>query len=214
MRVGIVAEGRIDDIILTSLIRKIHEVAGKPYQLYVNDLRDFPLRKKGAGDVKGTTRRLIQFLEGSLQFPVRGRTSYECDIYCVVVDYKKTEVLRKEIRSLIAGTSVPGFVFGVAIQEIEAWILGDIVNTCSSLGLDAEDYSEAGKNPEAEMNPKAILSVLVNASSRSRYFKWNSEDAAEISLYIDPENIARNCLKGFAPFYDELSKKIRIVYEN
>jgi len=213
MRVGIIAEGRIDDVILMSLIGKIHEIAGKPYRLYVNDLRDFPLRKKGTGDVKGTTKRLIQFLEGSLRFPIEGRTSYECDIYCVVVDYKKTDTLRGQIKALIAGTSVEEFVYGVAIQEIEAWVLGDIKNVCSLLKLDVNNFPGIN-SPEDEVNPKAILSVFINASSRSRYMKWNAEDAAEIAQYLDPEMIRTNCPKGFAPFYDELSKKIRIIYNN
>ena len=161
-KIGIIAEGLIDHALLPALLSRIaHDKANFRWPLDSDDVaQEFPLRKRGHGGVLEAVRALI-----------KGLNTKEYDHACFVILLdRKTLAVQKQIRKLIQGK--PRFVLGVAIEEIEAWWLGDRTNTLAWSGLGSGklpqdcEYAKPSYKAETDKKPKATLDKLTRLSHR------------------------------------------------
>lgn len=166
-KVGIIAEGPIDHILLPALLSAIatHKAEYK-WPVDAADVAELlPIRKTGHGGVLEKVRRLVTILK-----------SYPLDYkFFVILLDEKTEEVQREIRELIRGDS--RFVLGIAIKELEAWWLGDRTDALSWCGFDHATlppcrYGKCDQNrrliyaAEKDDNPKRTLNELTELSTR------------------------------------------------
>jgi hypothetical protein len=200
-KVGLIAEGGIDEVLLQALIERI-AAARAQYAWSVAPAKRitlFPMRKRGAGGVVEATERLIRALETS---PFEGYL-----FFLIVLDSRPRNPVKK-VRQLVSGRE--RFVFGVAIREIEAWWLGDRKSTLQWLQLSALPlncaYAAKGYTAEKDREPKRTLDELTRLSRAllSRYRQGNAELAAEFAEQWRSkarlDGIELQCPKGFRPF--------------
>lgn len=210
-RVGIIAEGPIDHALLLALLSRIvAEKVGLTWPLHGEDAADlFPIRKRGHGGVLVTVRALVEVLD----------TQY-FDHHCFVILLdRRTRAVQEEIAKLIAGRD--RFVLGVAVEEIEAWWLGDRTNTLAWSGL-ADDlpddcrYAAVKYKAEADDDPKKTLDELTRLSERFDrwYGEGNVDLACEFAEDYWKENarldeMAAQCPHSYRPFQRELVNQFR-----
>ena len=164
--------------------------------------RHFPLRKRGYGGVVDAVRRIVQVMEESPLFQ-------EYAFIVILLD-RRTKPAQQAIKQLIRGKQ--RFVLGIAIEEIEAWWLGDRVNTLAWLKLGSSsikklNYGAKGYKAEKDKTPKRTLDELTMLSKAvdSRYGKHGNlglaEEFAEIwNGKARLDGIEGQCPKGFGKF--------------
>lgn len=214
-RVGLIGEGAIDRPILGALLQKIAtERAGYGWPVDADDLDTrLRIRKTGHGGVVAKLKRLLQIIDAGQDMG--------CRFYVVVLDNRKLDAVHAEVRKLLGGKA--GFVFGVAIQELEAWWLADTGSVLEWLGLTRVELAAAGLDygsdqyhAEKDQTPKATLDTLTRISSAvdSVYGRaGNSELADDFGEYwrdrAQLDIIEHQCPNGFRPFADEVATAFR-----
>jgi len=211
-RVGVIAEGPIDEVLISALLQRIaQDRANFTWPAAPDDLADyFPVRKRGHGGVVDTVRRLVELisLDPSL-------TDYA--FFVIVLD-QRTIAAQREVRRAVGRRG--RFVRGVAVKEIEAWWLGDRRNTLNWAHLteqSCQDFRYGRKKYRAEKddNPKRTLDELTRQSGAidSCYGDGNLELAVEFAEtwrdHARLGHVEAQCPQGFRPFCRKATNAFR-----
>ncbi len=210
-KIGVITEGSIDYALLPPLLSRIaEEKVGFHWPLDVDDVAElFPIRKRGHGGVLHALRALVRALDTQY---------YDHACYVILLD-RRTRRIQQRVRRLISGRD--RFVLGIAIEEVEAWWLGDRTNTLAWSGFDALLLPEcryATRNYQAERdeNPKRTLDELTRLSDRfdRSYGEGNLDLATEFAeeywrAYARLDEIAHQCPQGFGTFQQEVAGQFR-----
>ncbi|MCX5653418.1 MAG: hypothetical protein NTY65_02035 [Planctomycetota bacterium] len=210
-KIGVIAEGAIDHVLLPPLLSHIAaERADFKWPLDTRDLAEtFLLRKRGQGGVLEAVRRLVKALDTD---------HFDHACFVILLDHK-TLAVHEQVRNLIRGK--PRFVLGTAIEEIEAWWLGDRTNTLAWSGFTAalpQDarYAVRGYQAERDDNPKKTLDEITELSGclEFRYGDGNLELAYDFAerfwrIGVRLDEIASQCPRGFGDFQRDMSNEFR-----
>ena len=210
-KVGIIAEGPIDYHLIPAVLERIaRDRAGYDWPVRPDDLTQlFPVRKRGHGGVLDMVRKMVEALSHEV---------YDHAFYVILLD-RKTRAVQEEVRQLISGHD--RFVMGVAIEEIEAWWLGDRRNTLAWTNLAPVPpahclYAAAGYHAESDADPKVTLDELTRESDRfDRFYGEGNVDMAEEFAEEYWKNHARlddirsQCSAGYVPFEDATTQHFR-----
>jgi hypothetical protein len=207
-KIGIISEGPIDHVLLPPLLSQLaSRDAGYEWPVETGDVAEpLQIRKRGHGGVLEKVRALVKFLT---------RDSLGYAFFVIVLD-RRTKHVQDEIRKLVAGKD--GFIIGIAIEEIEAWWLGDRTNTLAWSGFThgtlpvcrynvcnpkGQVVYAAEKDPE----PKKTLDELTQHSTKLdfRYGEGNTELASQFAEdHWKPnarlDEISVQCPNGFGEF--------------
>ena len=209
MRIEIISEGSIDFVLLCPLLQSIAGAAGAHWPLTPSDYTETRLRKRGFGAVALAVDAIIQ--DGQY-------LDDQPDFYVIVLDQRNLEPIIREVRRKIL--HIPKMIFGVAIEEIEAWWLGDRNQTLGWLHLTNEAASDVGYShdywPESDPEPKKMLGKLIEISDQT-FFNYGDGSqilAAEFveaawSHHVNLEALAERCPNGFRPFLDDVSGRFQ-----
>ena len=170
------------------------------------------MRKRGHGGVLEAVRALI-----------KGLNTKEYDHACFVILLdRKTLAVQKQIRKLIQGK--PRFVLGVAIEEIEAWWLGDRTNTLAWSGLGSGklpqdcEYAKPSYKAETDKKPKATLDKLTRLSHRfDRFYGDGNLDMAQEFAedywqdFAKLNEISSQCPRGYGGFQRSMTNALQRV---
>jgi hypothetical protein len=216
-KIGVISEGPIDHVLLPPLLSHIARTdAGCNWPVEAGDVAEpFQIRKRGHGGVLETVAALIEFLK-------KDPLGYS---FVVIVLDRRTIAVQDEIRRLVAGNN--GFIVGIAIEEIEAWWLGDRTNTlawsrfthktlpvCRYRLCDQRGrlIYAAEKDPE----PKKTLDEITEHSQKLefRYGDGNTELASQFAEDHWKPNarlneISSQCPTGFGEFRKHVRQGFR-----
>lgn len=209
-RVGVICEGPIDRALLAALLERIaRDRAGFAWPTSTDDIADsFRIRERGHGRVVEAVKRLIEVLSRS---PCRSEA-----FYVVVLD-RRTRPAHKAVRKLLRGRGQ--FIFGTAIEEIEAWWLADRRSTLGWAGLDDPlprdmRYSKAHYVAERDQDPKRTLDEVTEQSPKldCRYGRNGNlglaEDFADTWRQTAKlADVEAQCPRGFGPFCRAVSRE-------
>jgi hypothetical protein len=211
-KIGVIAEGNIDRVLLEALLTRIAEDrADFTWPVEPDDMvQRFFVRKSGHGAVLKTVRALARGLR---------ERCFDHALFVILLDHKPRQVqrlIKKEV-----GDLRDRFVIGLAIREIEAWWLGDRGNTLawsdlsSSLPPSAR-YARKGYRAEKDAAPKRTLDELTRLSPHfdRAYGQGNLDQAID---FVDRfwrtgarlDDIARECPKGFGAFQTQLTDGLK-----
>jgi hypothetical protein len=210
-KIGIITEGPIDELLLSALLEQIaKQRASLGWPIHVEEARDyFPIRKRGAGGVLNVVKSLVQAL-----------STQPFDHFCFVILLdRRTKPVQRKIHRLISGKT--RFVLAIAVEEIEAWWLGDRSNTLAWADLaerlpDGCRYAMKGYRAERDKQPKKTLDELTRHSNKfDRFYGDGSVELA--SDFADAywrtrarlQEICTQCPQGFRPFQDEMTNRFR-----
>lgn len=209
-RVGLIGEGVIDQPVVEALLHRIaSERAGYDWPVVADDLYvDLRIRKTGHGGVVEKLRRLLEVIDAGQET--------RCRFHVVVLDNRKLQQVHTEVKHLVSGYQ--SVLFGIAIEELEAWWLADRENVLKWLDLTASELAEAGLDygtdgyhAERDRNPKSTLDSLTRLSNSAEAFygHGNFDLAIEFAEHwretANIDVIEHECPRGFAPFSDELT---------
>jgi hypothetical protein len=99
------------------------------------------------------------------------------------------------------GIDVPT-ALGLAIEELEAWLLADETVVSDVTGA---AVSGALPDPELDPDPKATLSKLWTQAADEAE-AWRSYEA--IAEKLDIGRLRRRCPRGFEPFHQEVRERL------
>lgn len=203
MRIGLLIEGGVDEEILKPLLEQLmlilpeHRQRGLGYY-------PVPFPPNGYGEMSKNLKMLARLYED-----VDERRRIGCDLFVVVLDSRKTEEVQRQIKKVLRTT--PGFpaVYGVAIQETEAWVLGDIGNVNKHV-FKVHPEPPLPKAPEKDPDPKnTLVDLFVRASPVLEYDAWNTECARVVAPHLRKGTVAVRCPKGFGRFVTDFEQTIR-----
>ena len=169
MNVAFIGEGDLDDILIPPLVTTLAKENGIEWPVYFKqDIRSVFPRATGFGGVKEGVRKIVEAIEKS---PDIMKKRYHK--YIVLLD-EKTEETQREILNLIDGKA--DFMLGIAIKEIESWVLADRDHVIEWLGINKQDCPElsfwsASYRAETDPDPKKTLDQLLKFS-KSEYDTW------------------------------------------
>ncbi|MCX6844780.1 MAG: hypothetical protein NTX53_21160 [candidate division WOR-3 bacterium] len=202
MRIGLIVEGEIDEEVIPPLLDQLHREAAPLYNQQL-EFRQMPYQPNGAGEVPKQLEYLIYLHTNSPSEWQR----LGCDTIVVVIDSLRTDAVQDEIRDVLRGASGFPAVYGLAIQETEAWVLGDIEYLNKHV-FKVDPAPNLPAKPEKDPDPKRTLSsMFVAASPVIEYDCWNRECARLVAGYLRHAQVATNCPKGFG----KLAKKFTQV---
>lgn len=199
-RIGLLVEGGIDEALLPSLLKETMSALGFRHPEAM-DTYLFPYRSGGFGEIPKNLRILVRLFEDAEE-----RQRLGCDLFVVIHDSRGTDGIQKEIRTILK--DAPGFpaVYGLAIQEIEAWVLGDIENVNREV-FRVQPLPKLERSPERDPDPKATLTEKFVIPSRHVNFdRWNPECARAVAPYLRPSQVSAHCPKGFGKFLESLKR--------
>ena len=207
LKVGLMVEGGIDEEILPYLIQQLYETTGssrKDELLY----HPMPIPPNGAGEIPKNLNLLIQLYRIDSE-----RRRLGCELFIVVHDSRKTEIIQKEIKTILHDAPDFPAVYGLAIQETEAWILGDIDNVNRQL-FKINPLPALPMAPEKDPDPKRTLTNLyIKRSNAIDYDSWNKECARAIAPLLKQKTIVFNCRKGFGKFARAFQSEAKKLYK-
>lgn len=153
-KIGIIAEGPIDHCLLPPLLGRIaRERADYGWPVTSDDVAEvFSIRKRGHGGVLETVRRLVKALDA-----IDDQRAF----YVILLD-RRTKAVQEEIKKLLENRD--RFVLGIAIEEIEAWWLGDPENTLAWV----TNFLKGGAGACGSTSPTGSPFTLALNSSRKR----------------------------------------------
>lgn len=216
-KVGLITEGPIDQALLPPLLSRIAQVrVGFTWPVRADDLdRTLHIRSTGHGGVLEKVRRLVQVLDDP---DLRATFDHAC--FVIVLD-RRTRAVQEEVRQLISGRD--RFVMGVAIEEVEAWWLGDRKNTLAWAELDEPlrgllRYAAQSYHAESDDAPKRTLSELTEEATRfdSVYGEGDVEMASEFAErywqdFARLDDIRGQCSQGFGRFDQAMTNVFRRI---
>jgi hypothetical protein len=202
-KVGVITEGPVHEVLVAAFLQRIaRERAHFEWPLLPDDATEFvPTRKRGHGGVLDAVKRLVSFVEESVCFNDRA-------FFVIVLDHR-TKAVQERIRKIIRGSD--RFIVGIAIEEMEAWWLGDRVNTLAWLQLSSSlppgaRYAAPGYTAEKDKHPKRTLDELtmISTAVTRRYGQGNTEMAREFAQVLEYgarlDDIEGQCPRGFGAF--------------
>jgi len=210
-KVAIICEGPIDHVLLAPLLARIaQEKARFRWPVVTDDTAEIlPIRKRGFGGVLVKVRALVQLLS---------REPLGYDVFVILLD-RRTRAVQAEVRRLIGRKQ--RFVLGIAIEEIEAWWLGDRTNTLAWTGYTSGlpsgcRYADPKYHAEGDGEPKKTLNELTELSDRfervygegdAELARQFAEDHWEHNARLD--EIASQCSGGFGRFQRDMTNAFR-----
>jgi len=213
MKIGLFCEGSVDFPLVSALLERIAaDRADVHWPLNIVDsVTEMRFRRGGDGQVVKAVRHLKRRLD-------EGNCS-EYSLFVIVLD-RASKVPIARIRRMIRGDA--RFVFGTAIQEIEAWWLGDRQSTLAWLRLAAGRpaglrYWRNAYQAERDDDPKKTLDelTLVSPTVTVRYGRGNSGMASEFAggwrIGALLTQIEAECPRGFSPFCLQTTAAMRRV---
>jgi hypothetical protein len=209
----------IDQALLPALLSRIAcEKAQFTWPVRGEDVAEvLPIRKTGHGGVLAKVRALVKFL---------ARAPLGYDLLVIVLD-RRTRRVQEQIRRLSKGHE--RFVLGIAIEEIEAWWLGDRTSTLAWTGFTRADLPDCRYRQsdtrgqltyaaEKDDQPKRTLHELTELSEAldSVYGDGNAELARQFAAdYWQEgarlEEIRTQCPEGFGAFLQEMTNAFSSV---
>lgn len=210
-KIGIIAEGPIDQCLLPPLLERIaKERADYDWPVVADDVvQMFLIRKRGVGGVVETVRRLVAVLQ---------EATLDHAFFIILLD-RRTKPAQAEIKAMLANRD--RFVLGIAIEEIEAWWLGDRENTLAWSGLKGRlppetRYAQKNYRSEYDDSPKKTLNELTQISDRFDrcYGEGNVDMAREFAedywrQFAQLDDIAAQCPRGYRPFEKASTQQFR-----
>lgn len=191
IRIALLSEGGTDEALLPSLMEQL---AGKVPGIGKTkiDWKAFPFAPNGYGEIPKTLRMLAKLHSIPSEWERIG-----CDLFVVVHDSRKTQEVQKEIKSILRTTRGFPAVYGLAIQEVEAWVLGDIENVNRCL-FKIEPPPRLPHPPERDKDPKKTLTDLfVKKSTEIEFDRWNVDCARAVAPFLRASQVLRHCPSGF-----------------
>lgn len=200
MRVGLLVEGGVDEELLQPLLSSVlGEVLPNGHTNISFVPFRFPLN--GYGEIPKNLKVLSRVLENEAE-----RERLGVDIILVIHDSRKTEEVQKQIKLLLREFPLP-HVYGLAVQEIEAWVLGDIESANRHV-FRLRTLPELPHSPERDPDPKRTLTKLfVEASTHIEFDRWNRSCAQLVAVHLRWRQVVAHCPRGFA----RLVRKIEAV---
>lgn len=116
-------------------------------------------------------------------------------------------VLRKELAAARDSVPILPMAIGLAIHEIEAWLLAD--PEARRAGMDMEASRHSYPRPEEDQNPKATYAGLLG-EARARASSVGAVDTDDFErrrlliAALRPDVVANLCPTGFDPFLKNL----------
>lgn len=194
MRVGLLLEGGIDEELIPPLLRQLipeRQGGGPDYFLS-------PYPPNGFGAIPKNLRVLIELYRHAEE-----RRRLGCDLFVIILDARKTDAVQREIKEILRKEPDFPAVFGVAIQETEAWVLGDIDNANRRL-FKIDPPPRLPDPPERDADPKKTLTDLfIRPSPALEYDTWNAECARAVAPHLRQAQVAFRCPKGFGRLADK-----------
>ncbi len=200
-------------MLLPPLLSRIaQDQAGFTWPVAAGDVAEiFPIRKRGHGGVLETVRALVKVLDTDV---------FDHACFVIILD-RRTRPVQRKIERLIRDRD--RFVMGIAIEEIEAWWLGDRTNTLSWSGFRRNlpahcRYAKTAYLSERDKEPKRTLDELTRLSSKfTTCYGHGSVDLA--SDFVDEywqhnartDEIAIQCPNGFGRFQSRMANRFRQV---
>lgn len=200
MRVGLLIEGGIDEEILPPLVEQLltdvpeHRRRGIGY-FHV------PFPPNGYGELPRNLKMLVRLCRDEREWQRIG-----CDLFIVVLDSRKTDSVQREIKKILRDAPDFPSVYGLAIQETEAWVLGDIDHVNRKL-LHIHPAPRLAEAPERDNDPKKTLTdIFIRPSASIEYDCWNRDCARMVAPYLRQTQVAAHCPRGFGSFAKGLKK--------
>ncbi|MBI5242973.1 MAG: hypothetical protein HY922_04715 [Elusimicrobia bacterium] len=199
IRIGLLSEGGIDEALLPPLLAQLAEkVPGIGTRKI--DWNAFRFAPNGYGGIPKTLKVLSKLHSIPSEW---GRI--RCDLFVVVHDSRKTEDVQKDIRKILKAARDFPAVYGLAIQEVEAWVLGDIENVNKKV-FKIDPLPKLPAAPERDKDPKKTLTNLfVKRSQAIEFDRWNAECAREVAPFIRASQVQRRCPHGFGAMAQSFS---------
>ncbi|MBI4677265.1 MAG: hypothetical protein HY748_06755 [Elusimicrobia bacterium] len=193
IRIGLLSEGGVDEVLLPSLLEQLAEEVPGIGKTEI-DWRAFPFAPNGYGEIPKTLKMLTRLYPIPSEWERLG-----CDLFVVVHDSRKTEEVQKDIKNILGAARDFPAVYGLAIQEVEAWVLGDIENVNKNV-FKIYPVPELPAAPERDKDPKKTLTDLfVRKSKESEFDRWNAECARKAAPFVRASQVRRRCPRGFGP---------------
>jgi len=203
MRIGLLIEGGIDEEIIPPLVEQLMSIVPKPRRRGL-DCYLVPFPPNGYGEIAKNLKMLVKLYDDSDQ-----RKRIGCDLFVVVLDSHKTDVVQREIKNILRGAKRFPAVYGLAIQETEAWVLGDIGNVNKHV-FKVYPEPRLPQAPERDPDPKkTLVDLFIHASHVLEYDAWNRECARTVAPYLRKDTVAFRCVRGFRPFAMEFERIMR-----
>ena len=203
MRIGLLVEGGIDEEILQSPIDQLLSALPQ-HRRRGADYYRVPFPPNGYAEIPKNLKMLVKLRDDASE-----RRRIGCDLFVVILDSRKTDEVQRQIRDVLR--SAEGFpaVYGVAIQETEAWVLGDIENV-NKHALKVYPEPKLPKAPERDPDPKkTLVDLFVRASPILEYDTWNTECARTVAPYLRKDTVAVRCPKGFGKFASVFGRTVK-----
>ena len=134
------------------------------------------------------------------------RAHLSCNLFVVIHDSRGTDAIQKEIRTILKENPEFPAVYGLAIQEIEAWVLGDIENVNREV-FRIKPFPKLERSPERDPDPKTTLTeMFVKPSKHVNFDRWNPDCARAVAPFPRSSQVSSPCPKGFGKFIESLRK--------
>jgi len=203
MRIGLLLEGGIDEQIVTPLLGQLIAVLPEHRRRGL-DYYPMPFPSHGYGEVLKNLRMLVKLYED-----VNERQRIGCDLFVVVLDAHKTDEVQRQIKHVLRGAHEFPAVYGLAIQETEAWVLGDIGNVNKHV-FKVDPEPPLPRAPEKDPDPKkTLVDLFVRVSPVLAYDAWNTECARLVAPHLRKDTVMARCPKGFGKFAIGFEQRIR-----
>jgi hypothetical protein len=197
-KIGLLVEGAIDEALLPPLIQ---DALGRLSQAAPLTTMTFPYPPGGFGEVVKNLKTLVRLYQNLSE-----RERLGCNLFLIVHDSRKTESIQKEIRTILREAVYFPAVYGLAIQETEAWVLGDIGHVNRHV-FQIHPDPRLPRAPELDPDPKKTLTDLyVKPSKTIEYDCWNLACACQVAPFIRSSQVARRCPRGFGKLVSSLSR--------
>lgn len=212
-KLGVIAEGPIDHALLGPLLERIaQDRADYDWPVHGQDFAEvLQIRKRGHGGVLETVRRLVKVLD----------TEHFDHAFFVILLDRRPKAVRRELRKLLQNHD--RFVLGIAIQEIEAWWLGDRRNTLAWSGLSETlptecRYAQPRYQAEKDAEPKKTLNELTEVSDPERFDRCYGEGNEDLAREFAEgywrsgarlDDIRTQCPRGYGCFEDDVTDQFR-----
>jgi hypothetical protein len=158
-----------------------------------------PFSPNGFGEIPKNLELLVRLYQTPFE-----RDRIGCNLFVIIHDSLKTRETQKEVRAILRGAPSFPAVYGLAVQETEAWVLGDIDNVNRHV-FRLTPKPALPRSPEKDPDPKSTLTELfVKPSLAIEFDRWNTECARRVAPHLRRTQIATQCPKGFARFIREL----------